>query len=440
MSEIEKLLKNLDDEKAAIVRSVWAHTMRMLDNTPRFQYYTLHGSLHHESVLRNLSVLIEGGLVLKDDELYLLLISVAVHDIGMVLPMKSYSFPDVIEGRPGVLDRGSIENFIRDVHHEVIGEYIKEEFKFLSGLGVSLSDLSVILEIARAHRKVKLSDQRNNVKRLGALMRIIDELDIGPRRAPVAAFRQRLGEMDPTSIWHWYKHIITEAWSYGNNVTAFTENGRNKIVFTAAVHPQKEASISYWLTQVGRPIRKALDDEQCQSIIEKEFNLRIEFNRSDELSSSLELDEEWADIESQALGQGRISILVVDDEIRRIEDLFLPLMEKCFVQCVPRIKTAFEYLAAKKVNVVILDMQMPGDGIWNAHESNDYRFTGLLAAKRIREEYPSALVVGLSGIKHAIPPESNDVFDLILRKPIDALDLRDEVINLIEEEEASVSN
>jgi CheY-like chemotaxis protein len=438
-SEIEDLTARIDPAKRVVVLSVWNKSMVLLDNTPRFQYYTLHGKLHHESVLRNLTILINGGLDLSEDELYLLLLAVAVHDIGMVMPMKNYSFPDITEGRAGLLDRSSIENFIRDVHHEVISEYIKDEFKFLSGCGVSLPDLAIIVEIARAHRKVKLIDQRKTVKRLGAIMRIIDELDIGPSRAPLGAFEQRIGEMDATSIWHWYKHIITEGWTYGNNVTSFTENGRKKIVFNAAVHPQKNESIGYWLAQVGRPIRKALDDEQCQIIIEQEFNLKIELDRSDELSSSLPLGEEWLEIENQALGQGRISILVVDDEIRRIEDLFLPLMEKCFVQCVPRIKTAFDYLAAKKVNIVILDMQMPSDGMWSAHESNDYRFTGLLAAKKIREEFPSSLVVALSGIKHTIPEGSNEVFDLILRKPIDPLDLRDEILTLLEEEEAGVS-
>ena len=105
MSELDTLIKSLDSNEQLHVKAVWKHAMQLLNNSPRFLYYTLHGSEHHESLLRLLSILIKGGLTLSQKEAYLLLLAIAVHDIGMVLPMKDYTLQRVSEGRPGILDQ-----------------------------------------------------------------------------------------------------------------------------------------------------------------------------------------------------------------------------------------------------------------------------------------------------------------------------------------------
>lgn len=409
--------------------------MKLLDRSPRFPYYTLHGTDHHLNLLSNLAILMEGGVKLSQRELYLLLLAIAVHDIGMVLPMKDYTFKQVAEGRPGFLDPAAFENFVRDVHHEVIDRYFSNEMNFLTGIGITIPDLSLVLEIARAHRKIKLVEQKDAVRRLGAVMRLIDEMDIGPGRAPMTVFRQREDEMDSLSAWHWYKHMITDAWTVQNNVTFKTENGRASIILSVGVHPPEEKSIPYWFAQVRRAINKALEDEQCQKIIEKEFGVTVELDADQSLCSPLRLTSEWSDLEAKIVGSSLASILVVDDDIKRIEDLFLPLMERCFVRCVPKVETALEYLEAQPVDLVVVDMQMPVDEIWSAHETQDYRFTGMILGKHIQEAYPDILLVALTGTRHNLPEGADDVFDAVLRKPIDSFVLRDTIINLIEDED-----
>jgi CheY-like chemotaxis protein len=313
----------------------------------------------------------------------------------------------------------------------MVQRYVSSEFSFLTNLGIQLPELAIITDVAKAHRKVKLQDQRDIVKRLGALMRLIDELDTGPSRAPIPSFLQRYGEMDDISLFHWYKHIITEPWTVDNNLQYQNINGRKEICFSPVVHPHTARSIPYWLTQVMRPIRKALDDEQCQKIISESYGVKVTVRKETELSSKLHLGTEWALIEDKVLGAGRHTILVVDDEIKRIDDLFLPLMEKYYVHCVPRVKSALEQLEAKPVDLLVVDMQMPADGLWTAIETKDFRFTGMKIAEHVRDKYPGTKIVGLTGIKYALPDAAADLFDSILRKPIDPLDLLDEVGSLL---------
>lgn len=432
MQELENLCQRLSHTHAEILRSVWRHAMNLLDHTPRFQYYTLHGSQHHCNLFRNLEILLRGQIDLPEYELFILSVAICVHDLGMVLPMKEYNFQQVVEGRPGVLDPARFEDFVRDVHHEMVRNYVSLEFSFLANLGVQIPDLAIISDVAKAHRKVKLHDQRDIVKRLGALMRLVDELDIGPTRAPIPNFLQRQGEMDDISLFHWYKHIITESWTVDNNVHYQNFNGRKEISFSPVVHPNTSRSIPYWLTQVMRPIRKALDDEQCQKIIYEAYGVKVTVKKDQQLSSSLFLGNEWTLIEDKVLGAGRHTILVVDDEIKRIDDLFLPLMEKYYVHCVPRVKSALEQLEAKPVDLLIVDMQMTADGIWSAMETEDFRFTGMKIAEFVKDKYPATKIMGLTGIKYALPNDTAKLFECVLRKPIDPLDLLGEVNNFFQ--------
>lgn len=81
-------------------------------------------------------------------------------------------------------------------------------------------------------------------------------------------------------------------------------------------------------------------------------------------------------------------------------------------------KDAFDKMAATKVDLAIVDMQVGGVGIWSPSETNDYKSTGMNILKRIREEYPKTKLAILSGTKHDIPPQAIQLADLFMRKPI----------------------
>lgn len=276
-------------------------------------------------------------------------------------------------------------------------------------------------------------DKEGHVKRLGALLRLIDELDVGPNRAPTAVFLNLQHEMDPISCWHWFKHNITEDWHPVHNVNSTVANGKKKIEFSFLVHPTRADSVKYWLTQAARPLIKALDDEHVAKIMLEEFGVHVTVQRSANNSTVNSLGEAWADLENRALTHGRATILAIDDEIKKIDDLFFALMEDYHIQTAPNLVAGFQYLSAAPVALVIMDLQISGSGKWTANETEDFKKTGFCAIKEIREKWPHVKVGVLTGTKHDITTEEAESVDFFFRKPIDPLDLRDRIAAILNE-------
>ncbi len=95
------------------------------------------------------------------------------------MPLTASEAKDVLAGKLESYDPAVLEDYIRDTHHDRIEHYLSENLNFLLGLGISPADLGLIKDISRCHRRLILQDQTGAVKRLGALIRVIDELDIG---------------------------------------------------------------------------------------------------------------------------------------------------------------------------------------------------------------------------------------------------------------------
>jgi hypothetical protein len=199
------LLDLIHADKMHIVTAVRKHAEDLLDNSSRFKYFTLHGTIHIKNMLRIADLLILNGVTLSDKEAYLLAVSIFIHDLGMVTPLREKSYQEIFEGRDQAYDSANIEAYIRDTHHELIRSYIEHNFCFLSALGVSPSECGLLYEIAKSHRKTSLQTQSGLAKRLGALIRIIDELDIGPARAPISVLRNTYQVFE--------KHIVLAATS-----------------------------------------------------------------------------------------------------------------------------------------------------------------------------------------------------------------------------------
>ena len=62
-------------------------------------------------------------IVLGNRDLYLLSMAICTHDLGMVLPLKSYTDDEVLKSNHSVTDPVHFENYVRDIHHLVIGRY-----------------------------------------------------------------------------------------------------------------------------------------------------------------------------------------------------------------------------------------------------------------------------------------------------------------------------
>jgi hypothetical protein len=84
-----KLTDMLSDRQRLIIAGIDAHASELLDHTPRFKYFTLHGRQHIGNVFRNVDLLIEAGLPLRQEQAFLLGCAICIHDLGMVAVLGS---------------------------------------------------------------------------------------------------------------------------------------------------------------------------------------------------------------------------------------------------------------------------------------------------------------------------------------------------------------
>jgi Response regulator containing CheY-like receiver, AAA-type ATPase, and DNA-binding domains len=350
----------------------------------------------------------------------------------MVIGLSEKTLKEISEGRGGVPDPVNFENFIREVHHEIIDKYFSENSNFLISLGVNFVDFGIVNEIGKCHRKVALQDRAGDIRSLGALLRVIDELDVGPSRAPSASFINNRHEMDPVSKWHWFKHTITDEWALNHNVEFRNGVSFPRVVFSVTVRPTRPESIGYWISQVARPINKVLTTDEAQSIILEQFGIKIEIERGDIKSAASSIGGVWADLEEEVLTQGRKVIMVVDDDAERIEDAFFALMDDYHLKFLPSITAAFQFLDSAKVTAVVVDLQMPTEGKWSKEDSEESRMTGFRFLDDVRSNYKEVKTCVLTGSRHPVSKEAQKSVDLFLRKPIDPRRLRDEIVALVE--------
>lgn len=247
----------LNAERKAQLATLYNHCSTLLDLTPRFRYFTLHGKTHFQNLFTITDLLHKAGLILNHDQAFLLGCSLCIHDVGMVLPLATFTQSDIFRGMPQPAEPTDLARQIRDLHHELISEYIASHFDFLTSIGLNAGDCAIIRDIARCHRKVDLRTQHGFGRSIGALLRVIDELDVLPSRAPGAMLLDHFQEMDATSCWHWYKHNITQEWRFGHTVQ-HEKGATNRMTFKVAVHPNTASSIPYWSTQVRRPLSRVL--------------------------------------------------------------------------------------------------------------------------------------------------------------------------------------
>jgi len=427
----ESIVKQLDAKQQTALRAVKEHSEALLNHTPRFKFFTLHGTNHLNNLFEILNLFLEGGIKINRDELFLLSLAICVHDLGMVTSLRERDIPTVLEGRPAATDPAALELLIRETHHELVETYFQNDLCFLLNLGLSPAQLGHVVDISRCHRKVALQAQVGATRYLGALLRILDELDLGNNRAPAEIFLNLVDDMDPTSTWHWFKHNITEPWLTNHTVFFVNENGRRSIRFLIAVRPTKEGSIDYWLAQTRRPIKKALEDDGAGQIVTDWCGVQIEVLPSRGHSKASNLGARWTQIEDKALSAGRRVVLVIDDEFRKLEDLFFPLMDSYHVLAASNARDALTKMEATNVDLAIVDLQIGSGGLWKESETGNFKATGLKICEVIREKFPTTKIVILTGTKHSIQAGDSTAADYFLRKPVDPDKLLETINNVL---------
>lgn len=425
------LISLLNSQQKGVLQAVRSHAERLLDHSPRFRFFTLHGSEHIRSLFEIADILVDNGIELSEDEAYYLSLAICVHDLGMVLSLKEADRIAILDGKPESPDPAVLEEAIRETHHELVDHYTRDNFSFLAGLGLSMPALSNVVEISKCHRKVVLEKKSGFIRSLGALLRVIDELDLSERRAPIERLYANYLDFDATSTWHWFKHNISGSWRVGDNVNVRAENGRKMIDFVLVVHPTKEDSVTYWLHQIRRPIQRALIDNGCAEIIRATYGVQINLKTDSGASKPVIVDPRFVEIEERALSSGRKVILVIDDEHRKLIDLFVPLMEDYYVMFAATASDAIEKAKARTPDLAVIDVQLGSGGIWTEQETGDYKLTGAKIVEEFSEKFPRTKLCVLTGTMHRTDLVKREKLALNLRKPIDPDVLKTKITNVL---------
>ncbi len=200
----EKLANRLED-----IRSKAIPLLGKIGET--FPEYTLHDIYHSENVITNLDLLIPD--ILKENlniyEIYFLVASAYLHDIGMV------NFPRLVK-ESEIVEKDDWVEHIRNNHHLRSEEFIAENYKDL--MIDDSHQATIIGRICRGHRKENLSDMNLfdpnliytkypiNIALLSSLLRIADEFDLTFERAPLIVY-EHVPPRNEISNYEWQKHL-----------------------------------------------------------------------------------------------------------------------------------------------------------------------------------------------------------------------------------------
>lgn len=249
--------------------------------TAAFPYYTLHGQAHLLELDRLATLLCRHipFFDAREDQVRLLRLAVIMHDYAMVeLPGKPREDELLTLMRPGQ----SFADVLRETHQDEIRRvFSRPEFTsrlsaWFPGGGYLLQDASII---ASYHRYHPLSGARDDLKGLCALMRLVDELDIGPRRAPAAAYDAKRNRMDPKAKFHWLKHIFTRPFEENSTFTVETIEGakRRRIL---RLWVSVLATADTWKPfrdSIVRKLNDSLNVDGIAGILKDNYNVEIAF-------------------------------------------------------------------------------------------------------------------------------------------------------------------
>jgi hypothetical protein len=268
-------------------------------------YYTLHGLDHSNSVIKIVEKLVDGlnpEDKLNETEIFCLLSAALLHDVGMLL-----KYPDDAEKAAQISKLKkrpySVQDLIRDEHHIRSGRYITEHAK---GLQLDHREAECIRLVVEGHRQIKLeSDEYNErpiglasvrVRLLSALLRLADELDLLPERAPGTLYDILKNDMPDYSRLHWLKHYYSSGLLIK---TSEPEKGKKRTsIEIHCQYPNEEVGRKITEVLIADPIENTLNEVR---MILLDCGLRLNFDYKIEINSTL--DKLPEDLYDKYLGQ-----------------------------------------------------------------------------------------------------------------------------------------
>ena len=202
---IEIRLKELDPDLHKRFTDTVSVTQELLFRYKQyFPEYNDHSGIHSLAVIDFCNQIIgtEQILRMNKDEIFVLLMSCYLHDVGMGISTKEYDefrekidFGDYFEIRPDA----PLDRIIRDFHHEFSALFIKKYADFLEL--PSPEHTFAVMQVVRGHRKTDLFDTKEFpagfalpngstvcLPYLAALIRLADEVDIDALRSTILLF------------------------------------------------------------------------------------------------------------------------------------------------------------------------------------------------------------------------------------------------------------
>ena len=240
-----------------------------------FPTFTDHSELHSMTVIDACNRLIGAKQIkmLNTDEIYILLVSSYLHDVGMGISEKDYEeFKDImgeteyIKSHPG----SNRADFVRDKHNEFSGLFID---KYADMLEIPTPEhVFAVKQMARGHRVLDLFDEKEfpreyklsngnivHLPYLTALLRITDEVDVAATRKPIMLYDigALTGDSDELE---------------GKMLYAITNVKVTKKAFVMTVDTKDEEVIAR-IQKMIEKMQKTLD--YCRDVIEKRSEFTI---------------------------------------------------------------------------------------------------------------------------------------------------------------------
>lgn len=206
-----------------------------------FPTYTDHSLNHTMQVFKIASEMLtpEEINVLNGEEIYVLAMACILHDIGMCIPenilldsFETDRYKEYYDSKP---EGTSKESMIRDIHHELSYDFIKNEKDLLHIPNEKFAE--AIALVSMGHRKVQLDDTELYPPKffvkdgrefvclpyLASVLRLADELDITNIRTPKLLTKYYMPNNE-VSIKEWEKHIATTQINYDEDKVIFQVN------------------------------------------------------------------------------------------------------------------------------------------------------------------------------------------------------------------------
>ena len=240
--------------------------------TPAHPLFTLHGVEHSQRVEqivgdilapehRGASAQLPNAI--NTDQLFYLLASVWLHDLGMANPAGTAEIESAHQANIHVAE------WIREHHHELSDRYIEANWH---DLGLLSEQAHIVRLVCRAHRRENLSQISQtypNIRLLGAVLRVADELDITSTRAPESLMDAYWNQMDNVSRWHWIKHwCVMEAEPY-HEEDKHTSYPSISLTYHQIVRLPDPKFQGPFIDKVMSPIKRVMIDEGADLILSR---------------------------------------------------------------------------------------------------------------------------------------------------------------------------